>query len=195
MLVCVSLPLVTWFDSSLSAWSNSLFFHPLIDARLASVSTLISRLDFHFWRVDRFSFFRGWLACSLFRVISFDHMYFPTWWFSLVDGFHWLMVFRRFWQLVNFLSADDDDDDDEISWILFRSSNLDSLTRVLLWLVAFVFCLFAVYPFDPFVCLCPLTIFSFSPILILTRLFRRWRSCNPGVLKVLFSLVNPILKE
>ena len=113
MLVCVSLPLVTWFDSSLSAWSNSLFFHPLIDARLASVSTLISRLDFHFWRVDRFSFFGGWLACSLFRVISFDHMYFPTWWFSLVDGFHWLMVFRRFWQLVNFLSADDDDDDDD----------------------------------------------------------------------------------
>ena len=48
ILVWESLPLVTWSDSSLLAWSNSLFFHSLIDARLASVSTLISRLDLHF---------------------------------------------------------------------------------------------------------------------------------------------------
>ena len=85
---------------------------------------------------------------------------------------------------MRFSDVDDDDDDDVVDF-LFRSIIHDSLVGVLLWpavsVLSFVFCLLAVYPLGLFVCLCSLSIFSHSNIIMLTRSFRRWRSCNPGV--------------
>ena len=70
--------------------------------------------------------------------------------------------------------------------ILFRSIIPDSLARVLLrpavLVLSFVFCFFAVCPLVLFVCLCSLSVFSLSLMIMLTLLFRRWRSCNPDVL-------------
>ena len=165
----------------------------MIDARLASVSIFISRLDFYFWWVDRFSFYRGWLAYTLLRVISSDHMYFShVMVFSLISQ-TFLTTGQAFSPPMMMMT---------MMWlILFRSVIPDSLARVLLWpavsTLSFVFCLLAVYPLGLFVCLCSLSIFSLSIIIMLTFSFRRWRSCNPDVfmLKVSVSLVYPVWKS
>merc|ERR1712015_149887 len=54
--------------------------------------------------------------------------------------------------------------------ILFRSIILDSLARVrpAVLVLSFVFCFFAVCPLVLFVCLCSLSVFSLSIIIMLT---------------------------
>ena len=142
------------------------------------------------WWVDRFSFYRGWLAYNLLRVISSDHMYFPTWWFSLVD---FSDVFDN-WS--GFLAADDDDDDDVVDFVSIGYSRFARQSFTSASCLDFIFCFLSsrcLSPWSVRLSFCSLSIFSLLIIIMLTHSFRRWRSCNPDVfmLRALVSLVYP----